>query len=102
MSKAVEQLLKKQDGSICNDVNTTDNTEISPSLCCGDSQGCFHLPSFAAIEEIVVSCEPWPWLTGRFTVAVVDNSNTTVGHLSRDLRHSLWHFLTHGREMNVK
>ena len=30
VSKAVEQLLKKWDGSVCNDVNTTDNTEISP------------------------------------------------------------------------
>ena len=30
MSKAVEQLLKKQDASICNDVNATDNKEISP------------------------------------------------------------------------
>ena len=30
MSKAVEQRLKKGDGSICNNVNATDNTEISP------------------------------------------------------------------------
>ena len=30
VSNAVEQLLKKRDGSICNDVNSTDNTEISP------------------------------------------------------------------------
>ena len=30
MSKAVEQLPKKRDASICNDVNATDNTEISP------------------------------------------------------------------------
>ena len=30
VSKAVEQRLKKGDGSICNNVNATDNTEISP------------------------------------------------------------------------
>ena len=30
VSKAVEQLLKKGDVSICNDVNATGNTEISP------------------------------------------------------------------------
>ena len=47
-----------------------DNTEISPQyiLCTGDSQ---VLTSFAAIEEIVASCEPWPWSTDRFAVVVV-------------------------------
>ena len=81
MSKAAEQLLKK---AICNKVDPTDNTEIPPNLRCGNSQGCFHLPSFTAIEKIITSCEPWPWSTDRFTVAVVDKSNTTVDHLSRE------------------
>ena len=73
VSKAVEKLVQKARWI---DVNATDNTEISPSLRCGDSQGCFHLQSFTAIKEIVASCEPWPRSTDRFAVAVVDNSNT--------------------------
>ena len=32
----------------------------------GDSQGCFHSPSFTNIEDIICSCEPWPWLTDRW------------------------------------
>ena len=80
-------------------------TQISPnSLRCGDSQG---WSSFAAIEEIVASCEPWPWSTDRFAVTVVicsvDNNNTTVGHLSREFSRLLGHFLTHrGGEMNAE
>ena len=31
--KTVERQLKKGDGSICNNVNATDNTEISPIAC---------------------------------------------------------------------
>ena len=79
VSTAVEQLLKTVR---CNDVNISENTEISPGLGCRDSERWFHLPSF---HEIVVSCEPWPWSTDSFTVAVdicsVHNNNTTVGHL---------------------
>ena len=82
-----------------------DSTEISPIayIHCGDSQG---LTSFAAIEEIIASCEPWPWLTDRFAVVIVirsvDNNNTTVGYLSREFSRLLWHFLTHGGEMNAE
>ena len=53
------------------------------------------------LKTIVASCEPWPSLTDRFAVAVVDNSSTTVGLLSRELSRLLWHFLTHGGEMNA-
>ena len=74
-----------------------DNTEISPSLDCGDSQG---WTSFPTIEEVVARCELWPWSTDRFAVAVVipsvENNNTTVGHLPREFSHLPWHFLHHG------
>ena len=75
---------------------------ISPCLRCGDSEESLRLPSFAAIEEIVTSCESWLWSTTRFTVAIVicsiDNSNTDVVHLTKE--HScLLHFLTHGAEI---
>ena len=62
--------------------------------------------SLAAIEEIIASCKPWPWSTDKFTMAIVicrvDNNNTTVGHLSREFKRLLWHFLTHGVEMNAE
>ena len=36
------------------------------------------------IEEIIASCEPWPWLTDRFAAAVLNAALiTTVGHLYR-------------------
>ena len=41
---------------------------LSYSLHCGDSQ---RWTCLAAIEEIVASCEPWPWSTNRFAVAVL-------------------------------
>ena len=53
------------------------------------------------LKTIVASCELWPCLTDGFAVAVVDNSSTTVGLLSRELSRLLWHFLTHGGEMNA-
>ena len=60
----------------------------------------------AEIEGIVASCEPWPWSTDRFAVTIVicsvDNNNITVGPLSREFSCLLWHFLTHGGEMNVE
>ena len=80
----------------------TPRITLSYSLCCGDSQG---WTSFAAIEEIIASCEPWARSTDRFAVAVVIHSvdeNTTVGHLYREFSHLLWHFQTHGGEMNVE
>ena len=59
---------KKQDGLICNDVNATDNTETSPIAYAVETPRAEH---FAAIEEIVACCEPWPWSTGRFAMAVL-------------------------------
>ena len=85
--KQLNSYWKKRDGSICNNVNAMDNTEIPPSLHCGDSQG---WRSFTAIKEIVASYERWPWSTDRFAMAVVIRSvdnNTTVGHLSREFSH---------------
>ena len=42
----------------------------------------------------------------RFAVAVVksnsDDTITTVGHLHRELSHLLWHFLTHGGEIECE
>ena len=73
---------------------------LSSSLRCGDFQGWI---SFAAMEEVVASCELWPWSTDRFSVVIVirsvDNNSTTVGHLFREFSHLLWHFLTHGAEI---
>ena len=58
------------------------------------------------IEEILDSCEPWPRLINRLTVAVVihsvDNNNITVGHLPKELSHLLWHFLIHREEIKFK
>ena len=47
------------------------------------------------IEEILDSCEPWPRLINRLTVAVVIHSvdnNITVGNLPKELSHLLRHF----------
>ena len=99
--KQLNSYWKKWDGSICKNVNAMCSTEISPSLRCKDSQG---WTSFAAIEENVASCEPWPWLTYRFTMAIAIcsiDSNTTFGHLSREFSWFHWIFLTHRGEMNV-
>ena len=52
VSRAVEQLLKKARWI---DQCPPQKTQIYCGLRCGDSQDCFHLPSFAAIEEI--ECE---------------------------------------------
>ena len=88
------------------DINASENTEISFGSCCRNSQGCFHLPSFTTIEEIVTSCEVWRWSTNRFIMTIVihgiDNNNTYVGHLSREFSCLLWHFLTHGGEIECK
>ena len=40
-----------------------------------------------------------PWL---LLYAVLITTNTSVRHLSREFSHLLWHFLTHGGEMNVE
>ena len=66
------------------DINTSENTEISPGIRCGDFHGGMLSHTILPhIEEIVASCELWQ--TNGFTVTVIirsiDNSNTTVGHL---------------------
>ena len=95
VSKTVEQLLKRRDGS-------TYNTEISPIAY---ALGLPDVNILHAIKEIGASHEPWPWSTDRFAMAVVicsiDNNNTTAGHLCREFSHLLSHFLTHGGERNA-
>ena len=96
ISQVVEQLPKSE----------MDHVVISPCLRCGDSEECLRLPSFAAIEEIITSCESWLWSTTRFTVAIVicsvDNSNTDVVHLTKEYSCLLWHFLTYGGEIECE
>ena len=78
---------------------------ISLGLRCGDSQECFHLPFFAAIKEIITltSCELLLRSANRFAMTVVVHSidNNAVGHLTRGLSCFLWHFLTHGEEIEM-
>ena len=60
---------------------------------------------FTANQEIVTSCEPWPWSIDRFVVAIVICSvddNTTVVPVSGEFSHLLWHFVTHRAEMNAE
>ena len=99
--KQLTSYWKKREGLIWNDVNTTDNTEISPIAYAVESP---RWTSFITIEKIVARCELWPWSTDRFAIAVcsIDNNNTTVGHLSREFGRFLWHFLTHAGEMNAE
>ena len=90
---------KKGDGSICNDVNATDNTEISPIAYAVETSRSGH-PSLQskrlspAVNGVALRS------TDRFTVRPLLSAAliTTVGHLSRELSRLLWHFLTHGEE----
>ena len=90
--KQLNSYCKKQDGSICNDLNATDNTEISHSLCAGDSQG---WTSFAAIRRRD-HCQLWTMalvnqqICHGHVICSVDNNNTTVGHLSRQFSRIFW------------
>ena len=68
--KQLNSYCKKQDGSICNDVNATDNTEISPIAYVLETHRGEHL-SLQSGEEIIASCEPWPWSTNRFAMAML-------------------------------
>ena len=74
--KQLKSYWKKRDG------NATDNTEISPIAYAVETLRGEH-PSLQSKRSCVASCEPWPWSTDRFVVAVVirsvDNNNTTVG-----------------------
>ena len=97
--KQLKSYWKKRDG------NATDNTEIFPISYAVETPRGEH-PSLQLKRSCVASCEPWPWSTDRFAVAVVirsvDNNNTTVGHLHRKCSPLLWHFLSHGGEMNAE
>ena len=89
---------------MCNNVNATDNTEISPIAYTVETpRGEHPLLQWKRSSPPVnhgpgrPTDSPWSLL-----YASVDNNNTTVGHLSREFSRLLWHFPTHRGEVNAE
>ena len=105
MSKAVEQRLKKQVKSICNNVNATDNTEISPTAYAVETPKGEHPLLQSKRLSPAVNYGPGrptdsPWLL-LYAVLITTIPLLAI-YISGELSRLLWHFLTHGGEMNAE
>ena len=81
-----------------------DSTEISPIAYAAETPRGEHPLLQSKRSSPAANCGPCRPTDSPCSLlyASVDNNNTTIGHLSREFSHLLWHFLTHGGEMNVE